>query len=193
MHERHGAGIHGGERVGLPDGLRGRSRTVGPRQDPQVGRSGFPRAGAARRVHDQQVAGCIVRDPIGHAPEPEPGRLSHAAVADDDQVGVVLDRCRQDRFTGCPLDQLRGRVYLLRSRGLRGLVQGGLQRLARDAVGVQRADEHQLAAEAFRELLRNLDGDGRGRGTVGTDDDRSVGHQAASSVPFICGWTSQRK
>ncbi len=163
MDERDRAGVDGGERVGLADGFGRRPRAVRPRQDPHVRRGGISRTGAAGGVHDQEVAGRVMRDPVGHAAESEPGRLPHAAVADDDQVGSVLDRGREDGFPGCPLDQFRDRIDLLRTRRLRRLVEGGLERLPRDAEGVERPDEHEGAVETFRELLRHLDGDRRGR------------------------------
>ncbi len=163
MHERDRAGVHGREGVGLANGFGRRPGAVRSREDPRVRRGGIAWAGAAGGVHDQEVAGRVVRDPVGHAPEPESGRLPHAAVADDDQVGVVLDRGREDRLARRPFDQLRDRIDLLRPRGLRRLVEGGLQRLPGDAIGVERADEHELAVETLRELLRHLDGDRRGR------------------------------
>ena len=137
--ERDRARVHGGERVGLAHGLGGRPRAVGPREDPHVGRGGLPRTGAAGRVDDQEVARRVVRHPVGDAPESEPRGLPHPAVPDDDQVGVVLERGGEDRFARRALDQLRGRIDLLRTRRLGRLVQGGLERLPGDPVGVEGA------------------------------------------------------
>ena len=174
--ERDRARVHGGERVGLAHGLGGRPRAVGPGEDPHVGRGGLPWTGTAGRVDDQEVARRVVRHPVGNAPQSEPRGLPHPAVPDDDQVGVVRERRGEDRLARRALDQLGGRIDLLRTRRLGRLVQRGLERLPADPVGVEGADEDELAAEPLRERLRDLDGDGCGRRTVGADDDRPVRH-----------------
>ena len=166
-------------------------------------RRSLPFLSALGRPDDQDGAGRVVRDLVGHRAQQEALGAGHALVAHDDQVGAALLGDVEDRVGGIALarEGLDLDTGLLRQLG--GLRERGVDVLARVGhpldVGRQLAGllaqarlrdrlvgahELEAGAQLLRQVHRLADRFARGLGAVGTHHDRAK-HLVYLSSPVL--------